>query len=270
MECVVSPPLPTNQTPGTQVASHEVQVRNLAVLNQPIWNSLRTEHRSFAQSDASANPLAIRYPAAIGPLSGIVNQNPDSYQALRTLAGPGGVVGLFLEDAPAIPSGWTLVRDGLLDQMILRPGAEATWPGEENSTSIRQLTSADVPEMVALATLTEPGPFNERTIELGKFYGFFENGRLLAMAGQRMHLPHHVEVSAVCTHPDGRRRGLARTLMIKAMREILSRGKTPFLHAFSHNHSAIRVYKDLGFTLRRTLNLAILRNEDQGQENQGQ
>ena len=129
--------------------------------------------------------------------------------------------------------------------------------GEE----FRPLTTADVPEMVALAELTEPGPFRDRTIELGPFFGIFEAGRLVAMAGERMHLPRYVEVSAVCTHPDARGRGYARMLISIVMDEIRQRGKTPFLHSYADNESAIRVYRTLGFRQRRTFELAVLRND---------
>ena len=115
--------------------------------------------------------------------------------------------------------------------------------------------------MLELAELTEPGPFRKRTIELGEFHGIFDSGHLAAMAGQRLHLPHFVEVSAVCTHPDARGRGYARSLMSIVIQEILQREKIPFLHSFSDNYPAIRVYESLGFTLRRTLHLAVLKNE---------
>jgi predicted GNAT family acetyltransferase len=112
--------------------------------------------------------------------------------------------------------------------------------------------------------LTEPGPFRDRTIELGPFFGIFEAGRLVAMAGQRMHLPHHVEVSAVCTHPDARGRGYARLLIATVMDEIRQRGKIPFLHSYAHNYPAIRVYESLGFTERRTFELAVIKNQGIG------
>ena len=83
----------------------------------------------------------------------------------------------------------------------------------------------------------------------------------VAMAGQRMHVPGFIEVSAVCTHPDTRGRGYARTLMSTVMEDIFSQGATPFLHVLPDNHSAIRVYRDLGFVHRCTFHLAILRNE---------
>ncbi len=71
----------------------------------------------------------------------------------------------------------------------------------------------DVPEMVALAELTKPGPFGTRTRELGEYLGIRKTKRLVAMAGERLHLPGYTEVSAVCTHPDFQGRGYARELM---------------------------------------------------------
>jgi ribosomal protein S18 acetylase RimI-like enzyme len=226
-----------------------------SLLDNPIWNSLLTEHSGLALS----NHLARRYPAAIGPLSGIPRQSAEHYEALRPLAGPGGVLVLFCTEAPVPPPEWTLLRGGLLTQMICEQPKQARMEltrGEE----FRPLGAADVPEMVALAELTEPGPFRDRTIELGAFFGIFESGRLVAMAGERTHLPHHVEVSAVCTHPDARGRGYARMLIATVMDEIAQRGKTPFLHSYADNHSAIRVYESLGFRQRRTFELAVVKN----------
>jgi predicted GNAT family acetyltransferase len=128
------------------------------------------------------------------------------------------------------------------------------------NTELRKLTVDDAPAMVELATLTEPGPFRLRTMGLGTFYGIVEGGRLLAMAGKRMHLPGYVEVSGVCTHPDARGRGYARLLMSRVMEEIVNDRKTPFLHSFADNHGAIRVYESLGFTLRQRLELAVVQN----------
>ena len=115
--------------------------------------------------------------------------------------------------------------------------------------------------MVELATLTEPGPFRERTQELGAFFGIFDEERLMAMAGQRMRLPGFIEVSAVCTHPDARGRGYARSVMLEVMADIVDRGDTPFLHTFADNQQAIRVYEALGFTRRRSLHLVVLKAE---------
>ena len=227
-------------------------------LDLPIWNSLLTEHRGLAL----ANHGARRYPAPIGPLSGIAGQSEENYEALRPLAGPGGVVALFCTEAPAPGSGWTLIRGGVLTQMVCEQPRTETPVRLTRGEELRPLAAADVPAMVELAELTEPGPFRERTIELGPFFGIFESGRLLAMAGERMHLPHHVEVSAVCTYPDARGRGYARLLITTVMDEIVQRGKTPFLHSFADNYAAIRVYESLGFRQRRTFELAVVKNRD--------
>jgi len=223
-------------------------------LDNPIWHALHTEHSALAIGTG----LARCYPAAVGPLSGMADQSLASYEALRALAGPDGTLALFLADPPALPRGWTLVRDGTLSQMIC---THLNAPADDPQPAIRRLTSADVPAMLELTHLTEPGPFRERTIELGAFFGIFDAERLLAMAGQRLHLPRYVEVSAVCTHPDARGRGYAYALMAKAIREIQERGKVAFLHVFSDNHAAIRVYERLGFSVRRDLHLAVIRND---------
>jgi ribosomal protein S18 acetylase RimI-like enzyme len=233
-----------------------------SLLDNPIWNALRTEHRTITLGDERAR----RYPADIGPLSGIPSASRESYKALRALAGPGGIVVLFCQDRPQPPAGWSLIRGGVLSQMVCLPqvtpsATDLRSDDQPSPEQLRPLTQADVPAMVALAELTEPGPFRERTIELGHFWGIFTGDRLLAMAGQRLHLPHHVEVSAVCTHPDARGRGYARRLMSTVMDEIRGRGKTPFLHTFADNHSAIRVYQSLGYTLRRNFHLAVLKND---------
>jgi predicted GNAT family acetyltransferase len=123
--------------------------------------------------------------------------------------------------------------------------------------TFRQLTPADAPAMVALAALTQPGPFRLRTIELGNFYGIFDGARLVSMAGKRMHFPGFIEVSGVCTHPDARGHGYAGTLMQVIIEEIEEAGRTPFLHAWEDN-PARRLYESLGFTLTRTFNFSAI------------
>ena len=227
------------------------------LLDDPIWNALNTTHAPFALGGA----LARRYPAEIGPLSGLADQSDAAYEELRTIAGPGGAVVLFLQQPPQPRAGWALLQDGPLSQMVCTASPAKAPVLLSDSATMRRLTAADAPAMLELATLTEPGPFRMRTHELGAFYGIFENGRLVSMAGQRMRVPGYVEVSAVCTHPEARGKGYARTLMLAVMDDIRSEGLTPFLHSWAFNHVAIRVYTDLGFVLRHSMYVAALRNE---------
>ena len=230
---------------------------DFSTLDNPIWNALRTEHAHFALGDG----LARRYMPKIGPLSGFAQPDAAAYEALRTLAGPSGVVALFLEAKPAPPVGWTMMRDGLLNQMICVDAERCIAAGRGVKAEIMRLETDDNAEMVALAKLTEPGPFERRTRELGAFFGIREAGRLVAMAGQRMSWPKFVEVSAVCTHPDARGRGYSSALIGAVVEEILKSGKTPMLHVFTANTPAVRVYEKLGFVVRRHLELAVIRND---------
>jgi len=232
-----------------------IDEQSAQMLDNPIWSALTTDQAHLAVG----GDLARRFPEEIGPLSGMPAQSDAGDEALRPLAGPGGIVALFFREPPRPPAGWTLVRGGTLHQMVAGRPHGATIAAPAN-TELRKLTVDDAPAMVELATLTEPGPFRLRTMGLGTFYGIVEGGRLLAMAGKRMHLPGYVEVSGVCTHPDARGRGYARLLMSRVMEEIVNDGKTPFLHSFADNHGAIRVYESLGFTLRQRLELAVVQN----------
>ena len=245
--------MPLNDGIGNEAA---VLAGSAEWLDNPIWSALTTEHAHLALGGDGAR----RYPEEIGPLSGMPEQSDAGYAALQAVVGPGGTVALFLREAPRVPAGWTLVRGGTLHQMIADQPALVPSVAPADA-ELRRLTGDDAAAMVELATLTEPGPFRLRTLELGTFYGIVQAGRLLAMAGKRLHVPGYVEVSGVCTHPEARGRGYARMLMSCVMEEIVRMGKTPFLHSFADNHGAIRVYESLGFTLRQQFELAVVKRE---------
>ncbi len=123
---------------------------------------------------------------------------------------------------------------------------------------LRPLGTGDVARMTALVQLTGPGPWFERTSELGRFVGLEADGQLVAMAGERMRVPGHTEISAVCCHPDWRGQGLAAELMRAVSLATVARGETPFLHVLAENASAIALYEKLGFRKRLQTRLTIL------------
>jgi GNAT superfamily N-acetyltransferase len=232
---------------------HDVMPEHM--LDNPIWSALTTDHADLALGSGGAR----RYPPEIGPLSGMPEQTDGGYAALRELTAPGGMAALFLCEAPKPPMGWTLARHGGLVQMTAG-GPVATRVETEGDAPMRRLTAEDAPAMVELATLTEPGPFRLRTMELGMFFGIEQEGRLVAMAGQRTRMAGFVEVSGVCTHPEARGRGYAQRLMLRVMEEIVREGRVPYLHALAEN-PAIRIYEKLGFTYRRSFDLAVVQRE---------
>ncbi len=226
-------------------------------LDNPIWSALNTEQGHFSIGNSHAR----RFLPEIGPLSATCDQTTASYDALRRLVEPREMVVVFLENPIEPPKGWSLPRSGRLDQMILSSSMAFKTASIPPEATLRRLTTADIPAMLELTALTEPGPFRQRTIELGAFWGIFHGDRLVSMAGQRLHLPQFIEISAVCTHPDARGRGYANQLLATVRNAILHRCKTPFLHVLSENDSAIRVYSAMGFALRHRLHFAVLQRD---------
>jgi predicted GNAT family acetyltransferase len=115
--------------------------------------------------------------------------------------------------------------------------------------------------MLALTELTKLGRFRRRAPELGSYLGIHEAGQLVAMAGEGLRLPGYVEISAVCTHPEHRGRGYARSLVSALIQKIMERDETPFLHLGTENVDAIRLYEKLGFKTRRIINFVIVKRE---------
>jgi predicted GNAT family acetyltransferase len=158
--------------------------------------------------------------------------------------------------------GLEIVIDGDLLQMILENDARL----EPNlkSYDFIELGEADVPEMVELATLTKPGPFDTRTRETGTYLGIREGGKLVAMAGERLKLPGYTEISAVCTHPEHLGHGYAGFLMTILAERIRGRGKTPILHVRAENMRAVQLYERLGFRRRLLSYFAVFRAAGDG------
>jgi predicted GNAT family acetyltransferase len=63
----------------------------------------------------------------------------------------------------------------------------------------------------------------------------------------------------VCTDEAVRGRGVASALVRDLVGRILDREETPMLHVMTSNVSAIRVYEQLGFTIRREQDVIGLR-----------
>ena len=218
-----------------------------SLLDNPIWYALSTDQSYLAHG----NHLAKRFPRDVAPFGAMKAQSPDEYEALAQILS-GDTAALFLNSKPVLPEDWSMRISGDMYQMTF-----AAPPPARPSHVIRKLTAADVPEMLALTRLTEPGPFLSRTIELGSYYGIHASGSLVAMAGERLRLTSFTEVSAVCTHPRFRGRGYGNALMSTVISGIMDRGETPFLHVKADN-PAIALYRKLGFQIRAQLYLAVI------------
>jgi len=221
-------------------------------LDRPVWASLTTQHASLSEG----NTLARRFARDVNLFASACDDTPAAVAALADLVQPGETVVLLQVPKIVIPQGLVEVKASQGVQMVAtrRMMLEAT-------SDMLTLTDEDAPEMLELATLTEPGPFLARTHTMGTFLGIRIGGRLAAMAGERMRFPGYTEVSGVCTHPEFRGRGLARRLSAAIATGIQARGDQAFLHAWKTNHSAISLYEGLGFKVRTEVNIAVLKRE---------
>ncbi|MDE2055350.1 MAG: GNAT family N-acetyltransferase [Xanthomonadaceae bacterium] len=220
-----------------------------AELDRPVWESLASRHASLSEGGA----LAKRYQRDVNLFASARDDSPAALDALAGLVEPGENVYVLQVPEIAVPPALRATKTALGVQMVATRSIDAA-PAEDIIT----LGDADAPEMLALAQLTQPGPFLARTHVMGRFRGIRIDGRLAAMAGERMRMPGYTEVSGVCTHPDFRGRGLARRLSAIVATAIQARGETPFLHAWKDNHPAIALYEKLGFRLRAEVNVAVL------------
>jgi ribosomal protein S18 acetylase RimI-like enzyme len=218
-------------------------------LDHPVLAALTGPHAHLAERRGDV----LRYPVDVSPFLALPHQpTAQDWADLAGLAGPGAVAAIAVV-APAAPAGWETVFSMAGVQMI-----DAGVPAVPDDQAVR-LTAADVPEMLDLVERTRPGPFLPRTVELGTYLGIRERGELVAMAGERLHLAGFTEISAVCTDPAHRGRGLAGRLVLAVAHGIRQRGETPFLHAAATNTNAIRLYEKLGFRLRRTVPFGAVR-----------
>jgi predicted GNAT family acetyltransferase len=219
-------------------------------LERPVWEGLTTHQAPLSEGNA----LARRFPRDVNLFASARDDSPQALAAPTELVRPGETVFLLQVPDNVIPSGFVVARAARGVQMV----ATRRVSSEPASGEILTLGGADVPEMLALARLTEPGPFLPRTHTMGTFLGVRIGGRLAAMAGERMHAPGFTEVSGVCTHRDFRGRGLARSLSAAVTRQIEACDERPFLHGWKNNQAAISFYELLGFAVRSEVNVAVL------------
>jgi predicted GNAT family acetyltransferase len=223
-------------------------------LDNLIWKALTTRQAEFAESFDQAR----RFIPEVGSLAAFPEPTARGYESLAGLLSPRGTIGLFLEMPYQSRPGWNLVAGAPMPEMVYQ-GASAPLSRSSSDPEIVELGAADVSEMMELTALTKPGPFNQRTHELGTYLGIRRDGKLVAMAGERLKIPGYTEVSAVCTHPEHAGHGYARILMTEVIERICSRGETPFLHVREDNVRAIELYQRLGFAQRVLLHFAVLR-----------
>lgn len=230
--------------------SNELRVRkdlmNTTLLDNPVWHALNSHHRHLA----IRGNIAARYQPKTLMAAAMSETNTAEFTDLKNLVETNEIIGV-MGTLPQAGPDWEIIQTFHVPQMICRE----LKPTE--SIKAVHLTSEDVPDMLALVALAQPGPFLPRTIEMGQYLGIRQDGQLVAMAGERLHLPGFCEISAVCTHPDYRGRGYGGALTTMVANAIIARGEVPFLHVV--NEVAARLYEKLGFRFRKEIPVTVLK-----------
>lgn len=221
---------------------------SFAPLDRPVWNTLHAGWAAHSEGGA----LACRIDPLYGPFGAAADGSRTAQEALAMLVPPTGELWIVEREPAPLPPGTRLLREARLAQMV------ADEVRGDTDLEPLLLTEEDAAEMRALALMTKPGPFHPLTHRLGRFIGIRENGRLAAMAGERMRLPGLAEVSGVCTHPDHRGRGHAKALMRIVARAMLERDEIPFLHAYADHGATIALYETLGFRVRAEMHMMVV------------
>lgn len=219
------------------------------VLDRPVWAALTSTHAHLAEGDERAR----RYRAGTAAFLAARDDDAKSLAALEALVQPGERLFMLQAGTIALPPGLVAAVQARAVQMV----AERTMAAH-GATRITELGATDIEDMLALAELTKPGPFTRGALALGRFWGVRIDGRLAAMAGERMRQTGFTEISGVCTHPDFRGWGLARLLSVAVVAEAQKRGDTPYLHAYASNAPALRLYESIGFRLRCEMSVAVV------------
>jgi ribosomal protein S18 acetylase RimI-like enzyme len=231
--------------------STRVSPADEARLDNPVYAALTGAHARFARVCGHA----LRYPVDVAPFFALPSEpsREDWWSATEVVA-PGTYAGIVHTGAE-VPEAWKMLQEFEVVQMI---GEDLRGVGAPEAISLR---AHDVPEMLELVRRTDPGPFLDRTIELGDYVGIRRDGELLAMAGERLHFDGWTEISAVCTAPTHRGEGMASALVGTLIAGIQRRGERAFLHVLTNNTNAIRLYEELGFRVRRPLTISVLTPE---------
>lgn len=222
------------------------------LLDRPVWASLTNAHGHLSVG----GDMARRYAPDVNRFASACDDSDAALDALTHLVQPADQIFILQVPEIAIPAGLTAIKRAMGVQMV---ASVPVAPPDFGPNDIVLLGDQDEAEMLALATLTEPGPFLRHTRCMGSFFGIRIDGRLVAMAGERFRFPGYTEVSGVCTHPDFRGHRLAGCLSRHVAAAIAARGEIAILHAWKDNATAISLYEKLGFRLRCEVFVAVLR-----------
>lgn len=216
---------------------------DLSKLDNPAWYALTETHADFALGTGELK----RYDPSIVLFSGYSPEAKNITRQFDEVYEPGDSFFLF-DEFPALPSNYEIETVVQCMQMVCEKPVPVAI-----TENILPLDKTNWDEMYALVSEVFPGYYLPNTPVMGGYFGIFKEGKLVAMAGERLCMHGLTEISAVVTHPTHQGRGYAQQLVTHLDDKNLQAGFIPFLHTGSNNERAIKIYELLGYKKRRII-----------------
>ncbi len=223
------------------------------ILDNPAWNALVSGNKHLSKG----NEQIKYFSEDVSPFVGLLEAGPYEFDFLYHVIPTERKLAIISFKEMKIPNQWTVLDHIKALQMVHKHPA----PPATATAQIIPLQEKHVPQMIALTQMTHPGPFFKRTIDFGNYEGIFNNNKLIAMAGQRLHADPYTEISAVCTHPDFTGKGYAASIIISQIHKIKAASSIPYLHVKDDNDKAIHLYKTLGFEAREQMDIYMIQKK---------
>ncbi len=223
------------------------------LLHNPVYHALLSGDKQLSLGNANVK----FFDENVSPFAGFDQDYKNGFSGLYELLPLGRKILYAIPTLITQPAGWQIQHEIKGLQFIYEGVGDikTTFP------NVKPLTAIHVEQMLELAKLTKPGPFGTATINFGYYFGIFDNEKLVAMTGQRLHVKNCTEISAVCTHPNYLGKGYAYTLLQHQLQLILQQNQQPFLHVREDNQRAIALYLRLGFAISRPMNFYFMKRE---------
>lgn len=134
---------------------------------------------------------------------------------------------------------------------------------EEDDKNIRRLSVTDLPVINELFAVSYPHNwFDSRMLETNKYYGYFNNGQLIGVAGIHVFSEEYrvAALGNITTHPDFRGRKIGYKLTSALCRDLQKCTDLIGLNVKADNEYAIKCYHKIGFEIIGTYEECYIKN----------